>query len=155
MGKVNNTENQEIGKRRSSQGYRQTIHKNESVEAQESKLNTHNGSMQDEKICRNEDSTGRNKSGNTDEDTRSIHTRHSRTKRAEVAGRDSDSTIGAYLMREMSQKITKHIGTYVMSHTDRQEEVQDNKEADKKTQKRRKIKETGRQELLKRERERV
>jgi len=63
--------------------------------------------------------------------------------RAEVAVRDSDSTQGAYSTSELSQKITQYIDTYVMSHSDRREEEQENKEADKEPQKRRKINETG------------
>ena len=63
--------------------------------------------------------------------------------RAEVAVRDSDSTLGAYSTSELSQKITQYIDTYVMSHSDRREEEQENKEADKDPQKRRKINESG------------
>jgi hypothetical protein len=63
--------------------------------------------------------------------------------RAEVAVRDSDSTQGAYSTSELSQKITQYIDTYVMSHSDRREEEQENKEADKDPQKRRRINESG------------
>ena len=66
--------------------------------------------------------------------------------RAEAATRDSDTVKGAYSTKELNTRITEYIETYVMSHADRQEEEQDNKEADKDPQKRRKINETGKKQ---------